>query len=249
MIGLDIYGRQVVFKATRRHSMEYQILAQLNSSHLRSNPRNHTIPVKFIPADDFIFMVMPCWGTCWTWPGFDSTQSRLKAATQLLEGLVFMHKNGVSHGDIQEGNVVWNHDEYRRRAPDGTTYQRTNFDFRMAYIDFGSSTLFKPNQPPLIQTSKAPPVTLIAPELEKEGTWYDAFAADVYSLGMTLREEIQNALTGRARESQIVADVARETPQWYHQLLETMIDSDPQGRPTAKKALTYIRHMAARISY
>ncbi|KZT23264.1 kinase-like protein [Neolentinus lepideus HHB14362 ss-1] len=247
MIGLDIHGRQVCFKATRRDSMEYQILAHLISSHLRSNPRNHTIPVNFIPAGDFIFMVMPCWGTFWTWPGFDSMSSRLKAGAQLIEGLVFMHKNGVSHGDIQEGNIVWNHEEYRAIAPDGTAYQRTNFDFRMAYIDFGSSTLFKPNQSPLIHTSKAPPVTLIAPELEKEGTWYDAFAADVYSLGMTLREELRNALTGWGRESYRVADVARETPQWYHQLLETMIDSDPQRRPTAKEALTYICHMAARV--
>lgn len=96
---------------------ELQILKALSSEPLRSDPRNHTIPVlQFIPGNGFEFAVQACWYEQWQWPPFDCATSRFEMARQLLEvcsqrdvihdcvtdmrlqGLVFMHENFIAHG-------------------------------------------------------------------------------------------------------------------------------------------------------
>lgn len=97
---------------------ELQILKALSSEPLRSDPRNHTIPVlQFIPGNGFEFAVQACWYEQWQWPPFDCAASRFEMARQLLEvrsqrdvvihasvtdmrskGLVFMHENLIAHG-------------------------------------------------------------------------------------------------------------------------------------------------------
>jgi hypothetical protein len=61
-------------------------MKELSSYPLRADSRNHTIPVlRFICGVRVEFAVQACWGEHWTWPPFDSVQSRFEMARQLLE--------------------------------------------------------------------------------------------------------------------------------------------------------------------
>jgi hypothetical protein len=93
----------------------------LSTGPLRVDPRNHTIPhVRILTSGDWVFIVQATWSPYWDDPPFDTLQTRLEMARQLLEvlrvffyqvtcflnhpvyiilkGLVFMHENGVGHG-------------------------------------------------------------------------------------------------------------------------------------------------------
>ncbi|KAF8196775.1 hypothetical protein K438DRAFT_1825530 [Mycena galopus ATCC 62051] len=137
-LALDQYLCHVIVKVIPAEDIELEILKNLSSDHLRSDPRNHTIPVlQSIPGNGFEFSVQACWYEHWQWPPFDCAASRFEMARQLLEGLVFMYEYFIAHEDIHPRNILWKH------AP--ASYKlslHSKFSFRMAYIDFGEAVLF-----------------------------------------------------------------------------------------------------------
>lgn len=242
-LGLDHVGRQVVLKAIQRDSSEHKVLRHLCSQALRKDPRNHTIPVTLIPVGDYVFVIQPYWGRCWDWPHPDSIPSRLKLAAQLLEGLAFMHHNLIGHGDIHRENILWNHSDWRRWGtddddgpPPGFLFHST-FDFRMAYIDFGCSTLFEPGQSHTIPSDSRPPSVFAAPEQTAEGDSYDVFAADVYNLGRVLQYELDEAL---GDEDPVARETVESLPE-YLDLLNRMTQEDPTRRPSSAEANITVR--------
>ncbi len=107
----------------------------------------------------------------------------ISCTRQLIGGLFDLHSRGVVHGDIKPSNIVC-------RA-DGT----------LAFCDFGLSTVTNStlNTPPTLEHCSGTPA-FVAPEVltialkdqvptspsQRAAKQYDGFAADVWSLGVTL---------------------------------------------------------------
>ncbi|KAK7021514.1 kinase-like domain-containing protein [Favolaschia claudopus] len=225
-LALDQYHRHVIIKAILVEDIELQILKSLSFDPLRSDPRNHTIPVlQFIPGNGFEFSVQACWYEHWQWPPFDRAPSRFEMARQLLEGLVFMHEHYIAHGDIHPRNILWNH------APTHHELSRhSKFNFCMAYIDFGGAVLFSADNRRSPGSGVRPPSAFAAPEQSLDQL-YDVCAADVCMLGKVLQGEMEE---GRKWYGIPSEDTVYER---YETLLAKMTCAKPEDRCTATAAL------------
>ncbi|KAJ7509370.1 hypothetical protein B0H11DRAFT_1962228 [Mycena galericulata] len=95
---MDSSGRHVLVKAVPESSKEWRIISALMS--LNYDPENHTIPiVDVLHRDGTVFIVQAQW--------HDYPFSRplnfhqwIVVAYQVLEGLAFMHRQGIGHGEI-----------------------------------------------------------------------------------------------------------------------------------------------------
>ncbi|KAJ7291710.1 WD40-repeat-containing domain protein [Mycena rebaudengoi] len=236
-LALDQYLRHVIVKVIMAGSIELQILKHLSSDPLRSDPRNHTIPVlQFIPCNGFEFSVQACWYEHWQSPPFDCARSRFEMARQLLEGLVFMHEQFIAHGDIHPRNILWNH------AP--TFYEpsrHSKFSFRMAYIDFGGGMIFSAENRHSRGSGVRPPSAWAAPELSLSQP-YDLCAADVCMLGKVLQGEMEDG----QKYYNIPPDV--EVYERYHILLVEMTSAKPEERPTASAALALLYSLISALN-
>ena len=105
-------------KCLKDGDSELSIMLMLSAPKLRSNPRNHTVPILDIFPNDqdptVSYMVMPCLRSM-DCPEFEMVREVVKFVDQILEvhsdihglsawfncwwdqGLVFQHKNGVAH--------------------------------------------------------------------------------------------------------------------------------------------------------
>ena len=71
---------------------------------------------------------------------------------------------------------------------------QSTFDFRFAFIDFGFSVRFDPDDADhLVESQYCPPVEFASPEQHRTGEKYDIFASDVYNLGRVLEHELEQA--------------------------------------------------------
>jgi hypothetical protein len=58
----------------------------LSTDPLRADSRNHTIPhVRILVAGEWVFIVQAAWSPYWDLPPFDTLQTRLEMARQVLE--------------------------------------------------------------------------------------------------------------------------------------------------------------------
>ncbi|KAF9481627.1 hypothetical protein BDN70DRAFT_854812 [Pholiota conissans] len=193
-------NRDVVIKLVDKHSpdhpevsVELQILRFLNSSPMRSDPRNATVPVlEFLEFHGWIFVVMPAHEGCDEYY-FLTSRECLDFACQILEALSFLHEHGVAHLDISHENIMMNYrgDIPKKRLWDETTKSfvtvspppefRSTFPIKYTLIDFGNSAYFLPGIPR--KRRRIAPSGIgrehRAPEVD-ERFKYDPFAADVY---------------------------------------------------------------------
>jgi len=240
-LAADSCCRNVFLEVVPTESPTFRILHLLSTNPLRADPRNHTIPcVKFIPAGHWTFISQACWGDTWSWPFFDSMNTRLEMARQLIEGVAFMHENQIGHGDIHTGNILFNHSNSRPKEMVSSGELNTpivpfhsTFDFRMAFIDFECAVHFQRGIEPLVRPNMVPPSHTAAPEQLKEGEeTYDMFSADVFNLGRTLQREIQEARVKNHRAVTTACDKIRQ----YDNLLDLMTKEIPSERLTAATA-------------
>jgi eukaryotic-like serine/threonine-protein kinase len=163
-------------------------------------------------------------------------EARLRGAlVGILHGLSALHAFGIVHRDLKPGNV--------RVRPDG----------RAVLLDFGLATSVDPKQ----QSTHAMGVgTAVYMAPEQAGGQSISTAADMYALGVCLFE----ALTGEApfesnnaikilldkqmsparRPSLLVKDV----PADLDVLTVSLLEIDPQKRPSAEEALAILSHAA-----
>jgi len=96
--------------------------------------------------------------------------------------------------DLHSDNIVWNcHDT--RIFPTAHNYKelQRDFDFRLAFIDFGASIEFPKNSSShhIPCRSLGPPEPFRSPEQDQgQRETFDLFAADVYGLGQVLIYEV-----------------------------------------------------------
>ncbi|KAL5492963.1 hypothetical protein ACEPAI_4411 [Sanghuangporus weigelae] len=173
-------GRRIKTKKLAKGSKELEI-AREEDSHLE-------------------FMVMPLLAH-YSQPSFFTVDEALDFVRQLLEGLVFMHENGVAHRDCAENNIMMNGDPLypkgfhpclpildakgkmarprRRRDTRGVKYY---------FTDFGISSRFASAEEIRLVTGQDG-LDREVPELRQYDP-YDPFSVDVFILGNLFRKEL-----------------------------------------------------------
>ncbi|KAJ1300185.1 hypothetical protein OPQ81_011936 [Rhizoctonia solani] len=214
---------------------ELAILQHFSSPPLKDDPANHVVPCldNFpIPgAESGHFVVMPLLGQYDDLP-FKRISEVHHFLWQLFEGLLFMHKYDVAHGDIDSANIMMNsrvlyeepfHPVYRDHSLDMQRmiyprYSRFEKNIRYYLIDMGFATWFRDPNAPRLVTSK--PARVMAPE-QKIKRPYDPYLVDIYQLGTVIKQELipQNSAL-----------------DFLKPLAEEMTRSDPSSRPTLAKA-------------
>jgi len=152
---------------------------------------------------------------------------------QILEGLVFIHENGVAHCDCVMVNLLIDADamypegfhpvkwSYKRDYSGRATYiPRSVAGVRYYFADFGISVHIPKEEPQKfvtgVQGRDQDP-----PELS-ETVSYDPFKLDVFIIGNMLKREFCDKFTNT---------------DFLSPLIQMMTDVDPEQRPTAKEAL------------
>ncbi|KAF7763837.1 hypothetical protein Agabi119p4_8374 [Agaricus bisporus var. burnettii] len=103
----DREGRDVILKVISGAvpANELKALQLLLSEPLRSDPRNHTIPIiEFIEFNQQTFIVMPRWSDP-VQSDFSTVGEVIRYARIFFEALTFLHENNITHGDIALQNM------------------------------------------------------------------------------------------------------------------------------------------------
>ncbi|THH30955.1 hypothetical protein EUX98_g3230 [Antrodiella citrinella] len=258
----DRLGRMLIVKVVQQGHNETRILQYLNSTDLRCNEANHTIPL--IDCVDsgigWAFIVMPCWNSkimdIFVW----QVNDYLETAIHAFVGLAFMHEHRVFHRDISYSNITNNHIGNWEQTDFTPFPSISTFDYRVAFIDFGLATQFHKDTPMADCTAndwRGTPSTM-APEIAAydplvESTPYEIGPGDVFALASALLRELQEETTKRSfldysNESEsIVAPpfyegvyaqrVLLELIPAYQRVMDAARSVDPKLRPTASEAL------------
>jgi len=207
-------------------SSEFEIWKMLDSAKLRSDSRNHTVPVRSVLffAPDFtavgftpqasdlrVFVIMDSFGTLTdphqdhVYPIIRSSEEYFDMAIQVAEGVQFMHEQGLAHRDLWHRNVLFNEQAGNRR---------------WFFIDFQYSIHFpKPwLVPPLAEGDGG----MFEPEAwDRSTSRYNPFHADVFCLG-----EILQGVYYHRSNAPIQAESESLASLW-----ELMSERDPTKRP------------------
>ncbi|KAJ7491548.1 hypothetical protein B0H11DRAFT_1803754 [Mycena galericulata] len=216
---MDSSGRHVLVKAVPESSKEWRIISALMS--LNYDPENHTIPiVDVLHRDGTVFIVQAQW--------HDYPFSRplnfhqwIVVAYQVLEGLAFMHRQGIGHGDLHIGNLVCN---YHGEA---AYSELKNSSFRIAFIGFGTSVQCRGETRTIPhQEFIAPPIPYRLPKQES-GSDTDLFARDVYALGQIIRAIAPVTVGYRTPEGMLIYQF--EVPSGSRLLRRSAQSNDVRG--------------------
>ncbi|KAH9850481.1 hypothetical protein C2E23DRAFT_835331 [Lenzites betulinus] len=205
-----------------RHPDEVTIAQYLSSTELRSDPRNHSVPlveVFQVPDDEeYTIIVMPLFRLC-NDPAWQTVGEVVAFVLQVLE--VSTH-----YRDSQLANIMYDprpmyprmfhpEDPYRARDWKGAAKHstRTANPVRYYFIDFGLSVKFNPDDgPPRAHPIRGGDKT--APEiLHWNGELLDPFPTDIYYLGNVLRMHVLQEFKGAEFLSPLVQDMIQEDPK------------------------------------
>ncbi|KAH8103565.1 kinase-like domain-containing protein [Cristinia sonorae] len=232
----------VCMKVVSRDSEEFRIARMVSPSNHTRSPNNHCVPIIEVIPDPTNssnqILVMPYLHPCNS-PKFDSVEQVIDFVKQTLEGLCFLHSQGVAHRDCWTTNIMMDaavlypdghHPIKPWRTPDisgsSKVLKRSHHPIKYYFIDFGLSTYFEIGESPYVLGAKCADRT--PPELSNEIP-YNAFMLDVYILGHVFESELQ-AFPGIEPLKSLAA---------------AMMDKQPERRPTAEDALRIfydIRH-------
>ncbi|KAA1478718.1 hypothetical protein DENSPDRAFT_830067 [Dentipellis sp. KUC8613] len=232
----------------KENDEELDVALFFNSEPLRSDPRNHCVPVLDwwrVPEEKTSFIVMPLLRV-YNEPEFLTVGEAVDFFGQIMEGLVFMHENHVAHRDCCSVNVMMDptnmypksyhpaetdmNRDLRGRAPHTT---RTDSAPRYYLIDFGLSDRFDPqNGPP--RSVKTQGADRSAPELNHSPLQlYDPFPTDVYYFGNLVRGDFLKRYRNLGFMDTLVA---------------AMTMDDPQVRPTIHEVFTQFKTLVGSLS-
>ncbi|KAJ6621023.1 kinase-like domain-containing protein [Mycena sp. CBHHK59/15] len=239
-------GKKVVFKRVPTDGPELNIAMYLSSPEMRSDSRNHTVPIEVIslPHDSsWTFLVMP-YCRSFDYPPFHCRAEFLEAMRQYLEGLQFMHDHKVSHFDIAPQNLMM---DESRVVPRGSHFcrPRTHNGFynlfswknrcsvgpvEYYYIDFGLSMYFPDGKDTALTLGTLRTFKTI-PELSLDVP-YNPFKVDVFQLGLTMHKIIKTYPALSA----------------FRPVADNMMKPNPQDRPEPSDSLAHLNSIAARMS-
>ncbi|KAF9071349.1 hypothetical protein BDP27DRAFT_1291531 [Rhodocollybia butyracea] len=195
--------------------------------------RNHTLPMlQEIHHDNLVFGVFPLVGSWFAPQWFPDIEHFLEAASQIMEGVAFLHDHLVVHRDLFTSNFL----SSRRNAdwdPDkGHDFLRP----RYYIIDFEWAIRFLPDSDPETRTVTGPPLPWdiyrrpVPPEMKSELP-YCPFKSDVWQLGKAFGKWLEYI--------DCIPDVV--------QLLQEMRAVDANERPSAREAVTRLNKLRSEL--
>ncbi|KZV68704.1 hypothetical protein PENSPDRAFT_609718 [Peniophora sp. CONT] len=230
-------GKMVYIKCVNTGDLESQIACALSSDALRRDPRNHSVPIEDVFADDedpsVSYLVMPFLRRMNS-PEFETVGEVVDFVDQILEGLAFMHEQGVAHRDCAAPNIMCDASAMFPRGfhpinqyslfddikTGATILPRATAGVRYYFIDYGISSYFPPGRPRELVTGIYGREQDV-PELSSTKP-YDPFAVDIFILGSLFKKEFCKKYS-RLHFLEPVANAANAR--------------DPASRPTAIELL------------
>ncbi|KAH8100828.1 kinase-like domain-containing protein [Cristinia sonorae] len=227
--------RVVCMKVVPLDSDEFKIVRMLSPTDNHRNPYNHCVPILDVLSDPInalnAILVMPYLRPCNN-PNFDTVDEIMEFVKQTLEGLSFLHSQGVAHRDCWTTNIMMDGQElypeghhpirlnwtpdYSRNA---RVLRRSGHPVKYYFIDFGMSSYFEVGQSPYVVGAKG--ADQDPPELSDEVP-YNAFMLDVFVLGHAYEVDLLQQFSNL---------------DFLQPLISAMMDTQPERRPTAEAAL------------
>ncbi|KAL5530897.1 hypothetical protein ACEPAG_3773 [Sanghuangporus baumii] len=235
-------GMKVAIKKLREDSNELAIATFLTSKELSQDPRNHTVPILDVfKKDGFAlkFMVMPLL-SIFDEPPFSSIDEVIDFMKQTLEGLSFMHENGVAHRDCSYLNIMMDGANlYPRGFHPGASYldysgkrlasprhRRNVRGIKYYFTDFGISSRFDDANNPRLVTGKDCQDKQL-PELYQDEP-YDPFLVDIFLLGNVFKRVLVERYDALA---------------FLAPLADTMTQREPKSRPTTQACMQLLDNL------
>ncbi|EKM49870.1 uncharacterized protein PHACADRAFT_154503 [Phanerochaete carnosa HHB-10118-sp] len=250
-------GKLVYIKAVSTGNDEIKIATMLSSPPLNSDIRNHCVPILDIIEDDndpdVSLIVMP-FLRLMDDPPFDTVDDVVDFVDQMLEGLVFIHEQGVAHRDCSRKNIMMDASTLYPQgfhpirdtllsdvSTDAPHLSRSAARVMYYYVDFGISVRIPPEVTPKLVTGRLgrdrDPPELRVKRAASGGTPtqkpYDPFKLDVFILGNTIKKEIYENYSNL---------------EFLQPLFSTMTAREPQSRPTAAEAQEFWRTIRDNMS-
>ncbi|KAI0057009.1 hypothetical protein BV25DRAFT_1920542 [Artomyces pyxidatus] len=239
-------GRLVYIKRVVTGDLESTIATTLSSDALRRDPANHSVPIldHFDDPDKegTSYIVMP-FLRLMDDSEFNYVGEILDFGEQILEGLVFLHQQGVAHMDCSQKNLMMDatamypdgyHPVNDLLLPDISGYapylSRLSVGVRYYYVDFGISSLIPQGAPALVLGTLGRDQEV--PELSDDVP-YDPFKVDIFTIGNVFRREFYDKYSNVG---------------FLKPFIECMTRRNPASRPTANKMLMKWRAMRQRTS-
>ncbi|CAL1711870.1 unnamed protein product [Somion occarium] len=198
-----------MIKSVSRINNEIPITRLLSSKELLADTCNHCVPVLDVLNDPFdlleVLMVMP-----YLRP-FDDLEFQtigevVDFVSQTLEGLYFIHRQGVTQRDCAAANIMMDsgplfppghHPVQLDYTPDGVSYtscfMRNQRPVRYYFIDFGLSSYFKPGEVLLAIGTKGRDKE---PPERSDTRPYNPFPLDIFILGNVYLKDLCKDMTG-----------------------------------------------------
>ncbi|PIL36001.1 hypothetical protein GSI_01661 [Ganoderma sinense ZZ0214-1] len=208
---------------SERNPHEVEISQYLSSEPLRSDPRNHSVPIfdVFAVPDEpnFTIMVLPLLRAC-NDPSWQTVGEILSFIQQIFEGLQYMHELHVAHIDCTDTNIMFDprpmyprmfHPRTPKKSLDyrGSSKHstRTACPVRYYFIDFGLSRRYSPDDgPPREYPIRGGDKS--APEFENwNGELLDPFPTDIYYVGNVIQQVIIKGYRGMDFLAPLVRDM------------------------------------------
>ncbi|KAI0629583.1 kinase-like protein [Trametes polyzona] len=225
-------NEQVAIKSFNRRGQEMHVARFLGNI---TDPQNHTVPIIEVFPDPFdsqlAMMVMPYLRPC-NDPPFATIGDVVEFVDQVVDGMVFMHRNNVAHRDMAVPNIMMDarplypHGHHPVRlgyTPDtlypATALPRAGRGVKYYFIDFGLAQHFPKGASSLVVGDVGRDDAV--PELS-DTVPYDAFKVDIFTLGHLFATEFQEKY---------------KNVDFLLPLIEPMTQRRPELRPTADQVL------------
>ncbi|KAI0028848.1 kinase-like domain-containing protein [Vararia minispora EC-137] len=240
-------GKLVYIKQVKTDDLESSIALVLSSPAMRSDSRNHSVPIldHFSDLEDtaISYIVMPFLRNI-NYPPMIKVVEVVDFVDQILEGLVFMHEQGVAHRDCATTNILMDsstmyplgfHPIRQSCLPDGftlaTPLPRHDVGVTYYFIDYGISSYFPPGQPRGLVVGDFGRDQDV-PELS-ETVPYDPFAVDIFIIGNQLRLAFHEKYTNVG---------------FLKPIIDCATALDPARRPSAQELLRFWSKRRKQIS-
>ncbi|KAI0077834.1 hypothetical protein K474DRAFT_1674588 [Panus rudis PR-1116 ss-1] len=237
-------GSRVSIKVVKKSTQEAEIGLYLSRPEVQNDPKNHCAPVLDVlddPLDTSHQLIVMPFLCPFDKPEFLAIGEVVEFVRQTLEGLSFIHSQGVAHRDCAAGNIMMDaqplyprghHPVRHAYTPDAlwdsNPLARIDNPVKYYFIDFGISSKFGHGDTPLVLGTKGRDKE--PPELSNEIP-YDPFMLDIYILGNVYNMEFLQKYHGL---------------EFLEPLIASMCQQEPKIRPTADAA--HLQFMKIRSS-
>ncbi|KAI0077826.1 hypothetical protein K474DRAFT_1039953 [Panus rudis PR-1116 ss-1] len=227
-------GSRISIKIVKTSTQEEQIGLYLSRPEVRHDPQNHCVPILEAlpdPLDSFQRLIVMPFLCPFDEPEFLAIGEVVDFVRQTLEGLSFMHSQGVAHRDCAAGNIMMDarplyprgHHPVRQLSTpdalwDAQPLARIDHPVEYYFIDFGISSRFRRGETPLVLGTKGRDKE--PPELSDDVP-YNPFMLDIYILGNVYQKEFLEKYHGL---------------EFLQPLISSMLQEEPSLRPSAEAA-------------